>query len=355
VGDASTSPAPSRPERALLAKARQNTHTMLVLLQARGTTPSGTAQWTSQRRVDQVLHVHVGSSDEFARVARFMSGNAVGVVISGGAARSFAGIGLLRAMQELNIPIDCVGGVSAGALLSAYYARHGDIDRLTRDVRAFLLWSLRPDLTIPVVSVMRGGMIGYFQDSFGEMDIQDLPLPCLFVSANLTRAQQRVSRSGPVYRHLTASNALPGIMPPVAIDGDLHADGALLNNTPIKEVKDVVRGGPVIALDVTPSVEFEANPLMEHGTSGLRVMANWVRGKGAYANMPSVFGIMMRSQILHHVELMRNVQPLADLFLQPDVSSFSYADHRKYRQIAELGYQECRFAVGAWWSARQGG
>jgi len=95
----------------------------LVLLHADGSKrPTGTARWFEDRSIEQHQHVRMDRDNDIARVARFICGRAVGLCLSGGGARGFAHVGVIRRFEEEGIPVDMIGGVSMGALLSAGFA-----------------------------------------------------------------------------------------------------------------------------------------------------------------------------------------------------------------------------------------
>ncbi|HGG57359.1 MAG TPA: cyclic nucleotide-binding domain-containing protein, partial [Nannocystis exedens] len=90
-------------------------HRELLLLHPAGTSqPQGTAAWLRLRAVERRHHVRSGRSDDLARVVRRLLGRCVGLVLSGGAARGMCHIGLIRGLQGAGVPIDAVGGASAG-------------------------------------------------------------------------------------------------------------------------------------------------------------------------------------------------------------------------------------------------
>ena len=77
--------------------------------------PFGTSRWLDQCDADSVFHVRTGHQGDMARLVRILSGRAVGLVLGGGGARGFAHLGVLRALEELGIPVDMIGGTSIGA------------------------------------------------------------------------------------------------------------------------------------------------------------------------------------------------------------------------------------------------
>ncbi len=124
VVDATTSPAISLFEAQILneIKATGKKQTLLIMHKQQQLVPFGTSQWLSSRHVGMHHHLRFDNQTDFGRVARFLTGNAVGLVLGGGGARGFAHIGILRALQQLNIPIDLIGGNSMGALVAAQSA-----------------------------------------------------------------------------------------------------------------------------------------------------------------------------------------------------------------------------------------
>ena len=112
----------------------------LVLLHAAETErPTGTARWLDQRSRIPHHHVRRGDAEHHARLARHLTGRAVGLALGGGGARGFAHAGVLVALRELGIPVDCFGGTSMGAGLAAAGAMQLDKARIVAYLRKALL------------------------------------------------------------------------------------------------------------------------------------------------------------------------------------------------------------------------
>ena len=184
------------------------------------------------------------------RLARLIMSKAVGLVLSGGGARGFAHVGVVRALREAGIPLDLVAGTSMGAIVAACLAVEWDDIELTKRLRrAFVEANPLRDYTLPFVALVRGRvMTSLLRDAFGDARIEDLWRPfCLLT--NLSSGRAVVHREGPLWRALRASAAIPGVLPPLIEAGEALVDGGVINNLPV----DVVRGlgcGPVIAVDV---------------------------------------------------------------------------------------------------------
>ena len=142
-----------------------------------------------------------------------------------------------------------------GAIVGAQAAlgrRWGEI--LDENDQVWNRRSLRLDLTIPTVSVFSGRRAKrIFDQLFGDVELQDLPVHYFCTTTNLSRFALAVHRDGPAALWVRASASSPGLWPPVVDEsGELHVDGGQLNNVPT----DVMRAdhrGPIIAVDVCAS------------------------------------------------------------------------------------------------------
>jgi predicted acylesterase/phospholipase RssA/CRP-like cAMP-binding protein len=344
IARASDDPRPGPEERRLLDPSQWpvRPHITLVLVHESGGKPGGTRKWLEGRNVDTVLHVRLGEPTDIGRLARFVTRRAVGVVMSGGAARGWAAVGVLRALEEHKVPVDAVGGVSGGALISAMYANGFTPDGILEAVTDPAgIKQFAPGM--PTVSLISGKRLdSFFRDKFGGIDIEDLWRPCFFVSTNLSQAQQVMSTRGDLVTSVLASNAMPPIFPPFRLGGDLCVDGAFVNNLPIAEMSSFVRGGPVVAIDVTPSVTGERLATTSRVPAKVREILQ--------LDEPQVFETLMRCQLVHHVARMRTVQKLASLYLAPDVRQFGLLAHGSTKEIARAGYEQSTEEVKTWWS-----
>src|SRR5262249_47953176 len=114
--------------------------------------------------------------------------------------------------------------------------------------------------TVPIVALAAGRRPAKkLQGVFGNTHIEDLRLPYFCISTNWTRAERVAHRTGPVWQGLRASRSLPGLLPPVAHEGDWLVDGAVLNNLPVDVMHRWCEGGPVIAVDVSASMDMAAS------------------------------------------------------------------------------------------------
>ncbi|MEP6918355.1 MAG: patatin-like phospholipase family protein, partial [Acidobacteriota bacterium] len=207
----------------------------LVLLHADDGLPSRTSSWLAPRAIARHFHVRLSRPDEVARVARFIAGRAVGLVLAAGGARGFAHIGVLRALQEDRIPIDMVGGTSMGAAMSAQHAMGWSPERIVET--ADQVWNrIRPhkEYTLPLLSLLRGRSARQCgQMMYGDTRIEDLWVPFFCVSSDLTDASMFVHRSGSLLDAVTASSSPPAVSVPTRVGDHLLCDGSLFNTLPV--------------------------------------------------------------------------------------------------------------------------
>ncbi len=200
VGDASHDPAPRKWEVELLETSGATiARRLLVLLQPPSDQPiQGTARW-----LDRPAHrfsrctCRQDQPDDLSRVTRIISGNALGLVLAGGAARGFAHLGVHLAIQELGLPIDWIGGTSIGAIMGAAIAAPISTEE-TIDLcrKSFVDGKPFSDFTIPMMSLIRGRRMDNLLRQNLDYRIEDLPIPFYCVSCNLDNGSTNLHESG---------------------------------------------------------------------------------------------------------------------------------------------------------------
>ena len=130
----------------------------LVLLQEpMAPQPGGAAPWLERLRFDFHTHIRSENRADLARLARLMTGRAVGLVLSGGGARAITHIGVIRALRRAGVPLDLVGGTSMGAIIAAGIALEWDDEQLKHMLRrSFADSNPLSDYTLPLISLVRG-------------------------------------------------------------------------------------------------------------------------------------------------------------------------------------------------------
>ena len=175
----------------------------------------------------------------------------MGLAFSGGGARGYAHVGAVKALRELGVPVDFVGGTSMGAVIGAGVAMAWSGEELDARIRdAFVVSSPLSDIAFPLLAMTRGEEVDRrLKKHFGEVEISDLWRPFVCASTNLTTGALHVHGHGLLRRALRASLSLPGVLPPVVEDGQVLVDGGLVRNLPADLVADQ-HEGPTLGVDV---------------------------------------------------------------------------------------------------------
>jgi NTE family protein len=306
----------------------------LVLLHENSISPGAAARWLELQ--PGVPHHHVTSPSDVARIARLVTGQAVGVVFSGGGARGFAHIGIVKALREAGIHADIVGGTSMGAIMGGGVALGWSIEEMTeRFRRSFVDVNPLRDYTLPIFSLVTGRKVStLLRREFGDVTIEDLPLPYFCVSSNLTTGHSDVHRRGTLWRWLRASVAIPGVLPPVMNNGEVLVDGGTMNNLPVDAMRELGRG-PVIGCDVGGARAFTADA-KEMDVPSPWDLVGWLRKKHG---RPNIFRILWRAGMVNSAATSSAHREKTDLLLQPPLDQVDMLNWQHFDRAIALGYE----------------
>jgi NTE family protein len=339
VGSGLLAPPSQLPRRAGFGDGRQLTD-LILLRDPRMTQPANTRVWIDAVRPDRWFHCVEGLASDAERMARVVTGTSVGLVLSGGGARAYCHIGAVRALHEAGVPLDFVGGASMGAVVGAGPALGWSDERLDREIRkAFVQSDPLSDLAFPLVAMTRARKVaGLLEDAYGDIDMADMPLPFFAVSSNLTSGKLEVHRTGLLRRAMRASIAIPGVMPPVVIDGQVLVDGAVLKNFPTSVMRQL-NSGPIIGVDMsqTRGVDPEA---LQNPPSWWR----WILS-GAWKRGPPIVSVLMRSATITTDAEMGEARGQADVLVLPDPGGSDIRDWKVYDGPVAAGHAAMRAAL----------
>ncbi|WP_126445821.1 patatin-like phospholipase family protein [Sulfuricystis multivorans] len=349
VADAALEPNVTELERWLFDVPETQIHhcdVHLALTHRTDTQPQRTRDWLAARRVDRHHHLRSGNREDMARLARFLSGHAVGLVLAGGGARGFAHLGAIRALGEAGVPIDMIGGASFGALAATGLARGlSDAESFAEHRLAFTSEDPLGDYTLPVVSLVRGEHLNRVLRSHLPMDIEDLWLPFFAVSSDLSANRVRVHERGPLWQAIRASVSLPAILPPAIEDGHLLVDGGVLNNLPIDIMRERMQG-KIIAIDL--AVEALEGTAYQRIPGSLEYLADQLLPGRAREAAPTLSRVILQVTTLASRKEVQHARKLADLYLNPPLDDFDFLDWRQMRAIAAAGYQHALPRAKEW-------
>jgi len=183
----------------------------------------------------------------------------IGLALGGGAARGIAHIGVLKVLEENNIPVHIIAGTSSGALFGALYAGGVSVPEMVHESTR-TGWSRLVRLILSRRgAVSAEAMEKLVYQSIGHREFSRLNKPFYIVATDIRTGEQVILKEGDLALAIHASSAVPGVFAPVRINGRLLVDGMVVNNVPANLLK-ALGADFVIAVDVIPRCIMEKDP-----------------------------------------------------------------------------------------------
>ncbi len=297
---------------------------ILLILHPDGSVPPrGIAAAAAACQAGSRFHLRENSREDWERLGRWLTGRAVGIALAGGGARSFAHLGVMRALHEHGIPLDTAAGTSLGAIVASGISLDLPLDDLMERFRIMVKTNPTKNdyRLVPRSSLLAGKKLDrLLPHLLPDIDIEDCWKGFACVSANITNPGAKVHRSGSLIKALRSTVSIPGVFPPVQTEsGDLLVDGGVVNNLPA-DLLQQAGAGRIIACD--------------QGGSGGR--------KDGAPDDPNAIGIIMRSVILHSRISGRFWRSAADLYVEAPVSDIGLLAWDNFDLAIRRGYDEAR-------------
>lgn len=274
----------------------------------------------------------------------------IGLVLSGGGAKGFAHIGVLKVLEEAGIKIDYIGGSSMGAVVGGLYAtgysatqidsifHNTNFDELLQDYiprtsksfyekhnderYAISLPFKKFSLGLPIA--LSKGMYNYnlltslTKNVRHIRDFNKLPIPFVCIATDIEHGKEVILNSGYLPQAMLASSAFPSLFSPVEIDGKFLIDGGVINNYPIEEVRKM---GADIIIGVDVQDDLKTREYLTEATK-----------------------IMVQISNLDMIEKMKDKSAKTDIYIKPDISKYSVISFDQGREIIKSG-EEAAFGV----------
>jgi NTE family protein len=244
---------------------------------------------------------------------------AIGVALGGGFARGIAHIGVLKVLEEENIPIRVVAGTSVGALIGACYCSGLSLDEM-HDVAhntrftTFARWTLSR-----CGFASNDRMISFLTRTLKCKTFEELRIPLGVTATDFNTGEGVVFHSGSVIDPVRASCAYPGMFLPVEIRGRYLVDGMLSHPVP-------------------------SRPLREMGAD--RVIAVHLRGTWSHGGAPRhLFDVIGQSFAIAQDAMSSIWRSAADIVVEPDVAGFAYDDFKRADDLIRVGEEAMRAAL----------
>ena len=305
--------------------------------------PVGTRRWFEGRALAGHVHVRRSLLRDWQRLGRMVSGNTVGLVLSGGGARGFAHLGVLRALEEAGVSVDLASGTSIGAVMAAYVAMDLPMEQVIRRAREAFSANPTGDFNIlPLMSLVKGKRLkraidSAIVDACGQhIDIEDLWKGYFCVSSNYSAARESVLERGHLAKSIRASVSIPGALPPVMLDGELHVDGGSFNNFPT----DVMaRKGASSIIGVNLLRGRDAKYELDEVPGWFELLRDRLRGARKRHRLPSLTALLINTSLMYSHARQQKSQAAVDLYFAPGVEQYGMLEWKQFDRIVEAGYR----------------
>lgn len=271
----------------------------------------------------------------------------VGLVFSGGGAKGFAHIGALKAIDEVGIRVDYIGGTSMGAVVGSLYAAGYSalaIEKIMKDLKfrdlvqkeisrkskpfyqkendhKYLLRLSLENSKIKIPSGLTDGqevlnyLSQYTQHVNTVTDFNELPIPFVCIATDLENGAQVLLNKGYLPDAVRASASFPTLLEPIELDGKLLVDGGIVNNFPVDEVL-------AMGADLIIGVDVGDGKLLK---------------KEDINSVIDVLNQVVSYQMLEEADLAKKDK--TNVYIRPDISPYSVVSFDKFDEIVQLGYE----------------
>lgn len=183
----------------------------------------------------------------------------IGLALGSGSVKGAAHVGVIKALEEANIPIDLIAGTSVGAFIGALYAGGQPISAFEK-VLPTVRWSQLVQPTIPHKGLVNNHLMTKFIEKYiGPARFEDLSIPFAAVASDAITGEAYILNEGKVAHAVRASTAIPGVMKPVKYGDKLLLDGAVAQPVPVALAKSM-GADIVIAVDISTPMSIRKEP-----------------------------------------------------------------------------------------------
>ncbi|CFR95801.1 drug transporter [Mycobacterium tuberculosis] len=268
-------------------------------------------------------------ADDLRVLATRIAGRSVGLVLSGGAARACAHLGVLEELEAAGVTVDRFAGTSMGAIIAALAASGLDAAGVDAQIYEHFVRKSHGDYTLPSKGLIRGKRTqSTLRTIFGDHLVEELPKHFRCVSVDLLARRPVVHRQGPLADVVGCSMRLPFLYAPLPYGGTLHVDGGVLDNVPVTTL--VGKDGPLIAVNVASG----GNPSPASG--GHR------RGK---PRVPGLTDTLLRTMTISSAMASEKVLAQADLVIKPNPIGVGLMEYHQIDRAREAGRIAAREAL----------
>ncbi len=319
-------------------------------------------------RIFAMLPAKTDAPERYQSTIRFLTRELaetlVGLALGSGAAFGLAHIGVLRVLEEENIPVDIIAGASIGAVVGALWAsgfRAAELEGIAHSVRdkrvAFFKLLGFQDVSIAHRGFFKGNQVTkYLETYLGNKTFHELKIPVKIIASNLLTSEEVVLEAGRVIDAIRASISIPGILRPFQYKDQYLIDGGVIDPLPVRVLADLgVK--KIIGVNVLsgPKDRVERNRLREKKKwSELKDMAkenvfkrmiSQFLYKTSERSASNIFNVIMNTIQFMEFEIARMSGDEADVLIHPVVLDGHWAEFYSPEKFIKAGEESTRNAL----------
>lgn len=257
----------------------------------------------------------------------------VGLVLGGGGARGLAHIGVLKVLEDNNIPIHMISGTSIGAVIGALYSSEPNAKKLEKEALE-TNWNDLFDYTISRSGLIKGKRIEEFlENKLNNIKFNQLKIPLYITAFDIDNAQEIIFSKGEVSKAVRSSISIPGIFIPVENGGRTLVDGGVIDPLPIEILKKK-KADIIIVVNVDSAKEKPAIEGIAIDKKGKKVL-------------PNLFKILQKSSFMLSSKVCNSqlTEQGADWVISPNLSKISSLDFSRPKKIIRRGEREAKKSI----------
>lgn len=295
-------------------------------------------------------------SKAIRRISRLEGDCQVGLVLGVGVAYGFCHIGVLKVIEEKNIPIDIISGSSIGALIACLWAcgrSSREILQMTKEFKEpRYIWEL-VDFTFPLLGFIKGNKLYAFLKKYvGNKTFRDLKIPLKIVASDVKAKESKVFDRGLLADAIMASCSMPGVFMPFKVKEEMLLDGGVIYPLPTEPLFEIgVK--KIIAVNVTPSREDILRQYEKIKSDHLprpKKVLGGLKGFLKEKLKTNILEIIFNSIEIMQSEVAKKEAQLADIVLHPDMSGLHWLEFQKADEFVKRGEEEIRGKLDKIWA-----
>ncbi len=270
----------------------------------------------------------------------------IALALGGGGVKGNAHIGVLRVLEREGFQVRALAGTSAGGLWGVLFAAGYSADEIEEHfmgLDADFIYQRKPGDGPAMLGL--SGLQQMLEQTLGETTFEQLDIPFAVTAVDIDKAEAVVLRSGRVRDAILATIAVPGVFPPVMVDGRMLIDGGVLNPVPVDVARWLAPDLPVVAVVLSPALEEWQGADKPRLLNTLPFLATYI----GRLRVAQAFNIFMRSVDIGGAMLteLRLKAEHPDVIIRPEVPHIGLLDRVDVHEVAMLGEQAAVEALPA--------